>query len=246
MLSSKELKTIVGYIEKALYKKIGYWSTVSFDYIYECESDIFGDVLRVSVPVEYSIAKGRLSITKHDNKIFFGIENLIKVKIKEISLESAFRRHLWSGFNRCCKGSVQDISNLANRAYEMWCDSGGIDRMYNMISQKLSFKRGGFEIPCKGLDSKIIPIASLDLETMTLRYPKSKSGDFGTKVAVGDVIFTNIYSWNSSWNSPSFLEGVCLPDSLFFASNQYERLKDSFGIDKILLSVLHEKFPYKY
>lgn len=249
MVSNKELKIIVGYIEKALYKKIANWSCVRFAYTYDCRSDVFGGVISVPVPIKYSIANGRLSITKHDNKIFFGIENLIKFQIKEDSLKREFVSNLWGGFNELSDPSfatIQDIDALAYNAYGMWCESGGVERIHNSVLQKISFIRGDFEIPCNGLDKKIIPVASLDLETMTLKYPKSRGGGRGVKVAVGDVIFTNINSWSDSGSSPYFLEGMCLTKDLFFASNQYEHFQDKFDIDKILLRALHERFPDKF
>ena len=106
MLDSKELKTIINYLERAIYKYLdewecgrSYWSRNSSDirYEYYYKSKVFNmnsENLFISVPTEYYLSKGKLSITKHKNNIYFGVEKLIKERI----YVGGFREILYRGW----------------------------------------------------------------------------------------------------------------------------------------------------
>lgn len=248
MLSNKELKAIVKYLEMVIFKKISDWRSRRYDTAYVCNSKVLREYLRIPVVVSYYIEKGKLSITKHDNKIFFGVENLIRSDVGSRDIDnfsSGLILNISQGLRNHCDVEYDESYELANKCFQLWRDAGGLDNICDSVQKGYkNIVRGEFQIPCDGLNEKIIPIASLDLETMAVRYPKSKSQSWGAKVAVANILFTDKGTWRNTWSSPDFLHGFSFPESLISTSGV--EIDDDVKMDEILKSILHERYPNTY
>ena len=217
-LDKKSLKTLINYLGKVLYKKVCKYRRSEGCYKYYLSSDLLFKGVYINLSTTYSISKGRLSITKHDNKIFFGIENLLEVEVNYDRFEDYFIDSLTSWLMWFKSGEKYDYTTrreISEAVWKYWNEEcGGVDRFKEALKdKKLFFQRGDLEIPCKGLDSKIIPIASLDLDDFKLRYCAFKSSDYGSKTAVHDIKIED--SVFKGWSSPYFLSEFGIPYGLF-------------------------------
>lgn len=212
-------------------------------------SDLLSASMYINLPITYSIANGRLSITKHDNKIFFGIENLLKVEVKYDRFKEDFIDNLIAWLLWLKSGEKYDYLTrkaMSESVWKYWDEElGGVNRFEEALKdKKLFFKRGRFEIPCKGLDEKIIPIASLDLDDFKLRYCAFKSSDFGSKTATHDIKIDGIVS--RDWSNPYFLSEFDIPLDLFELYSEVSispldiKDKDDGKFDEIIKRVLKE------
>ena len=252
MLNNKELKTVIEYVERAIYKKICGWEGIKDYFVYMYKSDLFNgkrvkdDELCIYIPKEYSLSKGKLSITKHGNKIYFGVERLLRESFDIKSLEDSFIMGLEDSltFLKIPNNfTFSDRLDIGKKVFDLWYDTVGQKRIKNLIEGKnTSFIRGDFEIPCKGLDPKIIPIASLDLDDFKIRYPARNHSSRGFSGVI--VRVSRVFIRNSS--SIDFLEDIVLLDSMFKdslcgnSSYFYLNKSDRDDLDYIIKKVLKE------
>ena len=247
LLDKKSLKTLINYLGKVLYKKVDKYRRSEGRCKYYINSDLLCQGMYITLPITYSIAKGRLSITKHDNKIFFGIENLLKVDVNYDRFEDYFIDNLTSWFMWFKNGEKYDYTTRKAASEDVWKywneECGGVDRFKEAFkAKKLFFQRGDFEIPCKGLDPKIIPIASLDLDDFKLRYCAFKSSDYGSKTAVHDIKIGD--GMFEGWSNPYFLSEFDIPRAMFelYSAVSVSPLditdKDDGKFDEIVIKVM--------
>ena len=244
MLDKKSMKTLVSYIEKAILKRLSDWGFNYGYYKYTYKSDFFDEPVYVTLRIHYNISKGKISIIKQDNKIYFCVEKLLVASFNENSFRSSFVREIMDClyYKRTSEKFFArgERRIMAERIYDLWVEQGGgIERFKKLLNEKKRyFIRGDFEIPCKGLDPKIIPIASLDLDDFKLRYISAKSSENGSKVAVSDITLDSYY-----WSKPDFLRGLWLGyDSFRMSSDDgtpFDIVDDS-SLDSIVEKVFNE------
>lgn len=254
MLDSKELKTIISYLERAVYKYLEGWvrgrsswsrnsSDIRYEYYYK--SSIFNmssEDLFINIPTEYYLSKGRLSITKHKNNIYFGVEKLIKERIDIDGFRQRFCVEFESNLYYVDIGtklSWDMREKVSNKAFDLWSIGGGFKRMEGMIkSIGNSYVRYTNEIPCEGLNKNIIPVVVLDLEDLKVKYLTSKSSDIGCKLVSKDLCFNKGSMFNDD-----FLRGLELDLSMFHnenVGNKRSRFPLNKGQEEDLDSILTE------
>ena len=213
-----------------------------FKYTYK--SNFFDDPVYVTLKIHYSMSKGKVHVIKQDNKIYFCVEKLLEASFNENHFRSQFVREMMDClyYKRTPeKFFTRDERRfMAERIYDLWVEQGGgVERFKKLLNEKKRyFIRGDFEIPCKGLDSKIIPIASLDLEDFKLRYISAKSSEDGSKVAVSDVTLDSYY-----WSTPNFLKGMWLGYDSFRMSSDDGKpfdIVDDSSLDSVVERVFNE------